>query len=75
MIPEYEKLLGMLSQTNYGQALKAYLEEKKREIGDISQIQSWEEAKGRQIALKLIRGIFAFLEDKEVNSKTKNPYV
>lgn len=75
MTQNEKQILNDLGRTNFGQALRVYLEEKKREIGDISASTSWEDTKARQLALKLIKELFAFMEDKVSIDKMKNPYV
>lgn len=73
--PDIKKLLGEMSLTPYGKALLTYLEEKQKEIGDISTVESWDETLGRKYTLKLIKEMFAVLEKKEPTDKSKNQYL
>lgn len=69
---ERKKMLSELSRTAHGTALREYLKERVDAIGDITQLNSWEEAVGRKFALILVKEIFNFLEDKgsEIPPKT-----
>lgn len=69
-----KKILNDLGRTDFGRALKVYLEEKKEEIGDITTAQSWEDTKGKQIALKVIKELFSFMAEKK-DERIKNQYV
>lgn len=72
---EIKQLLNDLPKTSHGQALKEYLDEKYREINDVSSIQTLEDAKGKQIALKLLKEIFSFYLVDKPASKVPNQYV
>ncbi len=72
--PESKKLLQGMSKTQYGKALKDFLDEEVSDIGDITKVESWEETLGRKYALKLIKKLFSFLEEKTVASKSKSTY-
>ena len=76
--PEHKQLLHDLKNTSYGRALSAYLEEKYAEIGDITTIPNDEnvavETMGRKFALKLLKDLFAFMEEKKPVDKKLNQY-
>lgn len=74
--PDSIKLLEELGKTQFGKALREFLDDKKTEIGDITKSKSWEETLGRQHALTLIKDLFYFMKEKEPPvDKKKNPYV
>lgn len=74
--PDSIKLLEELGKTQFGKALREFIEDKKAEIGDITKSKSWEETQGRQYALNLIKDLFYFMKEKaEPVDKKKNPYV
>lgn len=68
-----EKLV-QLSQSPLGFALIAYLEQAKKEMNDISTIQSFEELQGRKFAQKVIDDLFYFMGEKKTEIKNKNQY-
>lgn len=72
---EEKKLLQDLGRTSYGKVLKSYLDEELSLLKDLQTIDSWEEAKGRQYAEKIIKKLFSFMEEKKTGVKSKNPYV
>ena len=76
---EHKQLLHDLKNTSYGRALQTYLEEKYTEIGDITSIPNdaniAEETLGRKFALRLLKDLFNFMENKKTVEKSKNPYV
>jgi hypothetical protein len=73
---EIKTLLSELPKTSHGQALKEYLDEKYEEIKDVSSVTTLEEAKGKQIALKIMKELFSFYGvDKSPSSKVPNQYV
>lgn len=69
-----QKLLEELGKTPYGDALKKYLAEELKEIGDVSKASSWEDTIGRQYAIKLVNKLFSFLSPKETVKKKKTSY-
>lgn len=75
---EQKKLLLDLRSTSYGKALQAFLEEKYKEIGDITTIPNDEniavETMGRKFALKLLKDLFIFMEEKKPVDKKLNQY-
>lgn len=73
--PENKKLLEELNRSQYGYALKTYLNEKYAEIGNILDTQTWEETQGRKFALVLLKDLFYFMEEKKNSQeKVKNQY-
>lgn len=74
LLPEQRELLKQLSRTMHGQALKAFLEEQYKIIGDITSCTSWEQTIGRQFAIGVLKDIFSFLEEKNETQKTPNQY-
>lgn len=72
--PESRKLLSELTHTNYGKALREFLDERCNEIGDISKCKTWEETQGRKFALDLIKDLFVFMDKKDVVDNGKNSY-
>lgn len=74
LLPEQRQLLQELSHTMHGQALKAFLEEQYKVIGDITSCTSWEQTVGRQFAIGVLKDIFSFLEEKKETPKLPNQY-
>ena len=72
--PEQKKTLEDLGKSQYGFVLKLFLEEKLKDIGDITTLKSWEEAQGRKHATLLIKELFSFMEEKNIVEKSKNQY-
>lgn len=64
MRADVKEILFQLPQTSHGQALKIYLDEKFDLINDVHGIETLEEVKGRQIAIKLLEDIFNFYKGK-----------
>jgi uncharacterized protein YerC len=71
---EIKTLLKELPKTSHGQALKEYLDECYKEINDVSTINTIEEAKGKQLAMKTLKKIFAFYNDGTPVDKIPNQY-
>jgi hypothetical protein len=71
---EQRQVLQELGKTQYGQALRALLNEKLADIKDISNTKTWEETLGRQFAVRLIKDIFSFMEEKISPSKESKQY-
>lgn len=63
---DQRKLLEDLSKTPYGQALRAYLYEKLAEIKNIENVESFEDVLGRKHAVKVVKDLFGFLEERKV---------
>lgn len=72
--PEEKAILESLRATQYGRVLRKYLDERFTEIGNIMETQSWEETLGRKFAIKLLRDLFAFMEQKEDPQKRLGQY-
>jgi ribosome-associated protein YbcJ (S4-like RNA binding protein) len=66
---EIKTLLKELPKTSHGQALKEYLDECYKEINN-----TIEEAKGKQLAMKTLKKIFAFYNDGTPVDKIPNQY-
>lgn len=69
-----KNLLYELPKTSHGKALKEYLDEQIKEVNDVTGVVTLEDVKGKQIAVKILKKIFAFLGDKSVDVKPKNQY-
>ena len=70
---EDKKVLAELGRHNHGRVLRNYLNDKLLGINSVEDAKSWEDTLARQHAVRLIKEIFAVLEDHntKVNSKTK----
>ena len=75
LTPEKQKILSEINRTPYGKVLREYLDQALAEIGDINTTQNWEETLGRKFAIKLIKDLFGFMEEKKDTSVKKNNYV
>lgn len=73
--PEHQKLLEELGRTQFGIALRAFLEDEKESIRDVRNSSSWEDTLGRQMALQTIDRLFNFMKEKAPVVKKTNPYV
>ena len=73
--PETKKLLQELGRHQHGYALKTYLNDALKELNDVRKIESWEETKGRQFAIKVIEDLFNFMADTKEQKKQGNQYV
>lgn len=71
---EEKEILSSIKTTQYGAVLKKFLEEEYKKIGDITKAENWEETRGRQVALALLKDLFSFLEEKKFDTKSKNIY-
>lgn len=69
-----QKLLQELGKTPYGKALKEYLEEELRSIGDVDNAKNEAELVGAQIAKKTVRKLFSFLEEKKPAKPRRRNY-
>lgn len=75
MRAEIKQLLLELPKTSHGQALKEFLDEQYKEINDVTNITTLEEAKGKQYALKVLKKIFGFYGEQPTGDKKPNQYV
>jgi hypothetical protein len=71
---ELADTLQELNGTYYGQALRQVLEMKKNEWNNVKTIESWEETQARKFAIIFIDELFSFMEQKKVETKSKNQY-
>lgn len=72
--PRIKDLLYELPKTSHGQALKVYLDQQYAEINDVTSVVTLEDAKAKQIALKLLAKIFHFYGDNSVAKVSKAKY-
>lgn len=72
--PETRDILKGMKNTQYGQALKLYLEEELKVIGDVSKCESWDDTLGRKNAILLVKKLFSFLEEEERPPKQPTQY-
>lgn len=71
---QIQEKLKQIKESPQGFALIEYLNQAKKEMNDVKTMQSWDEVQGRKFALKVIEDLFAFMEDKKVETKNKNQY-
>lgn len=74
MNSDIKKLLLELPKTSHGQALRVYLNERYDEIDSVEDVESIEDAKGKKIALKILKGIFNFYVDNSGTPNAKTRY-
>lgn len=74
MIKERQEILQELGKTNYGIALKEYLNESITDMSDLSKLESWDETLGKKYAVEIIKKLFSFMETKESQQKSKTKY-
>jgi hypothetical protein len=72
--PDVKKILGELGKSQYGAALRKFLDSELEDIKDVTTAKSWEEALGNKKAVKILTKLFSFMEEKEVKDKIKNQY-
>jgi hypothetical protein len=72
--PESRKHLEDLSKTVYGRALHEYLDEELKILGDIENCTTWDETLGRKHAVKILRKLFQFMEEKAPSTKDPGKY-
>lgn len=78
--PETKVLLEQLGKNQFGHALREFLEEKRLEIKDSTNIpkgtaeEMAAEVIGRQFAIALIKDLFAFMEERKPLGTSKNKY-
>jgi hypothetical protein len=71
---ESREVLSKINATIYGKALKEFLVDHQKTIGDIETCPTWEEALGRKFALKLIKDLFSFMEEPKPSSRNTNQW-
>lgn len=74
MTEQNKQLLEQLSKTQYGMALKEFLNEELQIIGNIESVVDWEETQGRRWGVKFIKKLFSFMEQRGIKEKGKNLY-
>lgn len=70
---ENRQLLSEMKNTNYGKALKNFLDDKYEEMNNVATCKSWEETLGRAFAVKILDDLFSFMKEK-TESKNKTRY-
>lgn len=74
MTPQHKELLTQLGKTSHGLALKAFLEEKKAELNNVELLTSWDETLGNKRAVKIIKDLFSFMEEKSPTEGKKTSF-
>ena len=75
MTGDNKKLLSELSRTSYGRALQEYLDEHFNELKDVSNAKSWDDTLARQQAVRILKNLFYFMEEKKTSDKQKTTFV
>jgi hypothetical protein len=71
---DIRKLLAELSTLRHGRALRQFLDAELDDIRDVTKYRTWKEAEGGQIAVRLVKKLFSFLEEKKSSVKGPNQY-
>ena len=69
------KLLKELGKSHYGNTLKIYLSEKIAELNDVSTCESFDDVLGRKKAIKIVKELFNFMEERKTMGKSRESYV
>lgn len=69
-----KETLNQLGKTQFGKALRDFLDEELKEIKDVTRQESWEDVVASQKAVKLIKKLFSFLDEKKLDEPKKNQY-
>ena len=69
-----DEILKQLPATQYGAALKVFLEAELDVVDSVDGVTTLSEIKGKQIAKKIIRKIFAFYPLVPIDTKTRRRY-
>lgn len=72
--PDTKKILSEIGTTQYGRALRDYLDDAILVIGDIRQAKTWEETQGRRIAIETLGKLFSFIKEHKLDKKSKTEY-
>ena len=72
--PRNRELLQQLATSAHGKALKDFLDEKYAIINDVTTCTSWEHTVGKQLALGVLKEVFAFLEEKKTVDRNPSQY-
>lgn len=76
MNEDVKKMLLELGESDYGDTLREYLDERLEAMeGNLDSVENWEDVLGRRKAKKIIKEIFYFLKPKRIEPKEKNQYV
>ena len=57
-----DKELRQLANSDLGKVLVDYLDEKIKDMSDVSKIKTYDELLGKQEAIKILKDLFSFLE-------------
>lgn len=69
-----DKLLAELGRSPQGRALREFLDEQMREIGDVDNCKTEAEMIGAQRAKKLVKKLFSFMDAKKPGKSKKTNY-
>lgn len=72
--PETRQLLVELGKTQYGKALRDFLDEQVKEVGDITKATSWDDTLGRKHFLTFVSKLYTVLEEKDIAEKSRSQY-
>lgn len=74
MTPEQRQTLAAMKDNQFGEALRALLNECYEELGDVSKCESWDDTLGRKHAKEFLKKTFNFLDKPEVRNGGRNQY-
>lgn len=76
MTEETKNMLAELGKSDFGDALREYLNEELEKLkGDIDSVEDWPDILGRRKARKIIKEVLYFLEPRQPKEPNKNQYV
>ena len=74
MNPKIKEIMKEMGKTQFGAALKVFLQDKENDLRKIEDCKTLEEVHGRTFAIQLIKDINTAMDDNKVASKSKPSY-
>ncbi len=71
---KYIENLKELGKTHYGETLRVFLKEEYKKIDTVRGVKSFDECRGRELAVETLVRLFGFLNDEKADKGTKNQY-
>ena len=72
--PESTEILKQLARSQFGKALEEFLDSEIAEIGDITKVESWDDALGRKHSIKTLKKLFSFMDERKVIGRKSGQY-
>lgn len=71
---ESRQLLEELDKTQYGRALREFVDDELAALSDVENCESWDDTLGRKHAVRILRRLFSFMQERKTIKRDPNTY-